>query len=166
MSTLTEVEISKLRERGFEEHLLHDPRDVAHWRQVAKLPLSFFYGAQEKTFMRELDRRQIPYQRDQDKSELLQLLLDAETEVYRVICRDPTGAMHDVVFPVQKDVTMGRLLKHYNRAAKKEGRGIQFTSISCEGTVVSPSVKMSELASVWQSSHIGIERNIIMVDAH
>src|SRR5690606_39917799 len=98
MSTLTEVEISKLRERGFEEHLLHDLQDVAHWRQVSKQPLSFFYSAQKETFMRELDRRQIPYQRNQDKSELQQLLLDAETEMYRVICRSNAGGMLDVVF--------------------------------------------------------------------
>ena len=162
MSSLTEVEISKLRERGFKEHTIREPQHAAHWREVAKQPLAFFYSAKKETFMRELDRRSVPYRRNQNKSELQQLLLDSETDYFNVICH----GMLDALFPVHKDATVGQILQHYNRAARKDGRQIQFTSISCEGTPVALSIKISELASVWQSSHTGIERNIITVDAH
>lgn len=163
MSTLTELEVSQLRERGFQD--VRAPEHAEHWRGILKQPVAFFYNSPKDTFTRELDRRQIPYRANRSKSELQQLLLDAETDCFRVICRDAVSGMHDVVFPVHRNASIGTLLQHYNREATKARHPHQFTSITCEGQFVAPSIRMHELASIWQSSHQGIERNIILLDA-
>lgn len=157
MAMLSDIVLVKLRERGFKDTAFNNPHNIDHWHQVAKQPISFFYSTKKEIIMRELDRLQISYKKSQTKAELHQLLCDAETEYYKIICK--SSGMKECIFPVHKDVTALQLLHKYSQAI-----GVDLVSLTCDGITVDLGIKVSDLASVWQASHTGIERNILTLD--
>lgn len=176
MSALTETEISALLERGFKYNAIRNTQHAAHWRQVSQQPISFFYSATKDTFMRELDRKNIPYRVNQPKYELQQLLLDAELDYFRIICRASIGGVPDGVFTVHKDVTMKQILQDYSNAVNTDavGRQLNFISVRCAGRNVGPNTKMSALANTWSQrplspsvrAQANTSRNIVEIDVY
>lgn len=113
--------------------------------------------------MRELDHRNISYRRTQTKSELQRLLLDNKITSFQVLC---LGEIFDLTFAVHRDANLGQIIKHYNQDAKLKRFNIKVNSISCNETILSPKIKMSELVSIWQSSQLGIGSAIIIVNVY